>query len=196
VFIMMRGVSKAVTDVPELTTAGLAGLLGISERRVAAVRGEGRLPMTPDGRRIDGRELLRRGWAASLAGQWPGVDPADAEPGDIDWLGPVNMARVLREVAIAAVLAAAELGLTRPQAERLADLVALIFWGAMNEPLEAEGLPEGIHADAGAVLAWRERVNWSTLFGPDGESLVAGQIETASRAELGEPGIVETAGRA
>jgi hypothetical protein len=196
VFIMMRGVSKAVTDVPELTTAGLAGLLGISERRVAAVRGEGRLPMTPDGRRIDGRELLRRGWAASLAGQWPEVDPADAEPGDIDWLGPVNITWVLREVAIATVLAAAEVGLTRPQAERLADLVALIFWGAMNEPLEAEGLPEGIHADAGAVLAWRDAVNWPGLFGPAGESLVTGRVQAESRAELAEPGIVETAGRA
>jgi hypothetical protein len=196
VFIMVRGVSKAVTDVSELTTAGLAGLLGISGRRVAEVRAEGRLPLTPDGRRIDGRELLRRGWAVTLAGQWPEVDPADAEPGDIDWLGPVNITWVLREVAIAAVLAAAEVGLTRPQAERLADLVALIFWGAMNEPLEVEGLPEGIHADAGAVLAWRDAVNWPGLFGPAGESLVAGQIETASRAELAEPGIVETAGRA
>jgi hypothetical protein len=66
-----------VTDVSELTNAGLAGLLDISARRVAEVRGEGRLPLTPDGRRIDGRELLRRGWAVTLAGQWPDVDPAD-----------------------------------------------------------------------------------------------------------------------
>jgi hypothetical protein len=180
----MRGVSKVVTDVSELTTAGLAGLLGISARRVAEVRGEGRLPMTADGTRIDGRELLRRGWAATLAEQWPGVDPADAEPGDIDWLGPVNMTWVLHEAAVAVALAAAEVGLTRPQAERLAELVVLFFWGAMNEPLEAEGLPEGIHADTDAVVAWRERVNWPGLFGPDGESLVAGQIEAESRAEL------------
>jgi hypothetical protein len=196
VFIMVRGFSKVVTDVSELTNAGLAGLLGISARRVAEVRGEGRLPMTPDGRRIDGRELLRRGWAVTLAGQWPGGDPADAEPGDIDWLGPVNMAWVLREVAIAAVLAAAEVGLTRPQAERLADLATLIFWGAMNEPLKAEGLPEGIHADTDAVLAWRARVNWHGLFGPDGESRVTGRIERESRAELEAEKAGETAGRA
>jgi hypothetical protein len=188
----MRGVLKAVTDVSELTNAGLAGLLGISARRVAEVRGEGRLPLTPDGRRIDGRELLRRGWAATLAGQWPEVDPADAGPGDIDWLGPVDMAWVLREVAIAAVLAAAELGLTRAQAERLGSLTLLIFWQTMNESLEAEGLLEGIQADPDAVLAWRERVSWETLFASNGQSLVAGAIQAQSNAELAEA--VETAG--
>jgi hypothetical protein len=116
-----------VTDVSELTNAGLAGLLGISARRVAEVRGEGRLPLTPCGRRIDGRELLRRGWAATLHGQWPEVDPADAEPRDIDWIGPVNMAWVLREIGVAVVLAAAEVGLRREAAERLGDLTALLF---------------------------------------------------------------------
>jgi hypothetical protein len=193
----MRGVSKTVTGVSELTNAGLAGLLGISARRVAEVRGEGRLPLTPCGRRIDGRELLRRGWAATLAGRWPGVDPADAEPGDIDWLGPVNMAWVLREVAVAAALAAAEVGVKREAAERLGDLTVLLFWGAVNEPLEAEELPGGIHADTNAVLAWRERVNWSALFDTDGASLVTGAIEAESRGELAEEAAVaevETAG--
>jgi hypothetical protein len=189
-----------VKDVSELTNAGLAGLLGISARRVAEVRAEGRLPMTPDGTRIDGRELLRRGWAATLAGQWPGVDPADAEPGDIDWLGPADMSWVLREVAVAAALAAAEVGVTRAQTERLADLAVLFFWGAMNEPLEAEGLPEGIHADPDAVLGWRELVNWQALFDRDGMSMVAGAIEAGSRAELqaeeAAAAEVETAGSA
>ncbi len=50
----------------ELTNAALAAAIGVSERRVAAVRGEGRLPLTEAGR-IDGNELLRRGWDASLA---------------------------------------------------------------------------------------------------------------------------------
>jgi hypothetical protein len=186
-----------VTDVSELTNAGLAGLLGISARRVAEVRCEGRLPLTPDGKRIDGRELLRRGWAVTLAGQWPEVDPADAEPRDIDWLGPVNMAWVLREVAVAIALAAAEVGVTRAQTERLADLAVLLFWTAMNAPLEAEGLPDGIHADPDAVLAWRELVIWPRLFGPDGQSLVAGEIAAASKAELAaELAEVEAAGTA
>jgi hypothetical protein len=186
-----------VIDVSELTNAGLAGLLGISERRVATVRAENRLPLTPCGKRIDGRELLRRGWAVTLAGQWPEVDPADAEPRDIDWLGPVNMAWVLREVAVAIALAAAEVGVTRPQTERLADLAMLFFWRAMNEPLEAEGLPDGIHADPDAVLAWRQLVIWPRLFGPDGASLVAGEIAAASKAELeAELAEVEAAGTA
>jgi hypothetical protein len=85
--------------------------------------------------------------------------------------------------------------LTRAQAERLGDLVALFYWMAMNEPLEAEGLPNGIHADPGAVLAWRKRVSWQSLFGPDGASLVAGAIEAESRAEA-ELAAVEAAGTA
>jgi hypothetical protein len=180
----MRGVSKDVTSVSELTNAGLAELLGLSARRVAEVRGEGRLPLTPDGKRIDGRELLRRGWAATLAGQWPEADPADAEPGDIDWLGPVNVAWVLREVAVAAVLAAGEVGVKREAAERLGGMALLLFWAAMNEPLEAEGLPEGIHADPDAALGWRKRLNWKSLFDSDGMSLVSGEIARASQAEL------------
>jgi hypothetical protein len=178
----------------ETTAAALAACIGLSERRIAAVKAEGRLPLTAAGK-IDLAQLLRRGWAATLAGQWPGGDPADAEPGDIDWLGPVNMAWVLREAAIAVALAAAEMGLTRPQAERLAGLVVLVFWGAMNEPLEAEGLPEGIHADADGVLAWRERVNWHGLFGPAGESLVAGRVQAESRDELAEADIMEATRR-
>jgi hypothetical protein len=131
-----------VTDVLKLTNAGLAGLLGISGRGVAEVRAEGRLPLTPCGTRIDGRELLRRGWVATLAGQWPDVDPADAEPGDIDWLGPINMAWALREVAIAAALAAAQVGATRAQAEQMANLAALIFWDRSMSRWKPRGCPK------------------------------------------------------
>jgi hypothetical protein len=178
-----------------LSKSELALRLGLSKSRVSQLVAQG-LPVEPDGlvdalaaarwvldtlcdlkaepTRQAARELLRQ------------VDPADAEPGDIDWLGPVDMAWVLREVAIAAVLAGAEVGMRREAAERLADLVALFFWGSMNEPLKAEGLPEGIPADLDAVLAWRERVNWPALFGPDSASLVAGKIAAQSRAELAE----------
>jgi hypothetical protein len=60
----------------------------------------------------------------------------------------------------------------------------LFFWKALDRRAEALGLTDGIHADPKAVLAWRERVNWPALFGPDGAGLVAGEIEAGSRVEL------------
>jgi len=50
----------------EISNLSLATCLGISERRVAQVRGEGRLPISPDGRHLCLRTLIRRGWQASL----------------------------------------------------------------------------------------------------------------------------------
>jgi hypothetical protein len=94
----------------------------------------------------------------------------------------------LREAPIAATLALAAIGVPKPQAELVADLLVVMLWDALNEHASALGLPDSdndgpIYA-ATDLLAWRERVNWSGLFAPDGESLVAGQIEAASRAEL------------
>jgi hypothetical protein len=51
-----------------ITARELGELLGISARRLAEMRAAGRLPMTPDGTRIDGRALVQRGIAALAAG--------------------------------------------------------------------------------------------------------------------------------
>jgi hypothetical protein len=160
------------TDFLPLSNAALGALLGISGRRIAEVRGEGRLPLTPCGTRIDARALLRLGWTAALAGE------ADREE-------PPDLAFVLREAAIAAVLAGAEMGLRREVAERLADLVILFVLAAAAP--EAEAAPD-------EVLSWREEVAWPALFGPDGASLVQGQLEAESRAELAEADTREPAG--
>jgi hypothetical protein len=94
------------------------------------------------------------------------------------------------------VLAAAEVGLTRAQAERLANLT-LLFWATgPNELLEENGMPELLlpHPEA-----WRRQVNWPALFGSDGASLVTEAIERASREELAEEAgtaEIETAGSA
>lgn len=140
----MRGVSPNMTDVSEMTTSRLAGLLGLSARRVADMRGEGRSPMTPCGTRIDGRELLRRGWAPTRAGHWREVGPADPVAGDIDRLGLVNMAWALRGFAFAAVVVTAEVGPTRELAERLGELAIMLFWEAMNRPGEGSGSLTGL----------------------------------------------------
>jgi hypothetical protein len=82
------------------------------------------------------------------------------------------------------VLAAAEVGATWEQAERLRTLAILLFGEALDRRAEALGLTDGIHADPKAVLAWRERVNWLAVFGPDGAGLVAGEMEAGSPVEL------------
>lgn len=169
------------TPIPaEVTSAALAGILGLSERRVAALRGEGRLPVTPGGR-IDLSELLRRGWAASLARGQPGAEPA-AEG------FTVAAALALREAPIGAVLAAAEGGIPRAQAERLADLAALFLWSAMNRQRHALGLPAGDgdeDEDEDDPQAWREAVNWPALFDAEGRSIVAGRMAAATADEAG-----------
>jgi hypothetical protein len=85
---------------------------------------------------------------------------------------------------MAAVLAAAEVGATWEQAERLRTLAILLFGEALDRRAEALGLTDGIHADREAVLAWRERVNWPAVFGLDGASLVTGESEAGSPVEL------------
>jgi hypothetical protein len=195
-----------VTDVSELTNAGLAGLLGISERRVATVRAENRLPLTPCGTRIDGLELLRRGWAVTLAekgqGQPIAFPEATAEERAtlkglapvLDFTEPLHQGFVLaallslHEAPIAAILALAEVGVSRGQAERVADLLVVLLWTVLNEHARALGLPDpegdGPIYAATDMRGWRAAVNWSELFGPDGASLVAGAIERESRAEM------------
>ena len=112
----------------------------MSERRVATVKAEGRLPLTPSGR-IDLAELVRRGWAATMAarGQPAGyAEPTAAQRTALGALGPVldfsephdrgfalAALLALHEAPICAALAAADAGTPRAQTERLADLLVV-----------------------------------------------------------------------
>jgi hypothetical protein len=87
----------------------------------------------------------------------------------------------LAEVSPSVVLAAAELGVDRATAERLADLVALF----VAEAIEAAGGPE---VALPTPQAWRQTVNWDALFDPDRRSRVAGAIARESAAEMAEAG--------
>jgi hypothetical protein len=86
-----------------------------------------------------------------------------------------------REVAPSVVIAAAELGIDRATAERLADLVALF----VAEAIQAAGGPE---VSLPTPEAWRQTVNWGALYAPAGKSLVAGAIARESAAEMAEAG--------
>ena len=85
----------------------------------------------------------------------------------------------LREVSPSVVLAAAELGLGRTEAERLADLAMLLT--AVG--IEQAGGPE---VALPTPEAWRATVAWDALYAPDGRSLVTGAIARASAAEMAE----------
>jgi hypothetical protein len=85
----------------------------------------------------------------------------------------------VREVAPSVVIAAAELGIDRATAERLADLAMLLTAAAIERP-------------AARRLRCRPRKPgaqgaWDALYGPDGKSLVTGEIARESAAELAEP---------
>jgi len=85
----------------------------------------------------------------------------------------------LAEVAPSVAIAAAELGLCRATAERLADLTMLLAAAAIERaggPGVALPTPE----------AWRATVAWDVLYDPDGKSLVAGAIARESAAEMAE----------
>jgi hypothetical protein len=87
----------------------------------------------------------------------------------------------VREVAPSVVIAAAELGIDRATAERIADLVALF----VAEAIQAAGGPE---VSLPTPEAWRGEVAWDAVYGPDGKSLVTGAIARESAAEMAEAG--------
>ena len=87
----------------------------------------------------------------------------------------------LVEAAPSIVVAAAELGLCRATAERLADLAALL----MATAIERAGGPE---VALPTPEAWRATVAWDVLYDPDGRSRVAGAIARESAAEMAEAG--------
>lgn len=187
----------------EITSAALAACLQVTERRVATVKAEGRLPLTPAGK-IDVAELVRRGWAASLAAKGrnaPFPEPTAEQRAELGGLAPaldfseprdrgfvVAALLALHEAPISAVLAAAEVAVPRAQAERLADLLLLLLWEALNRHAARLGLPDSggggpiYGRDMAAMLAWREAVNWPGLFDGEGQSIVAGRL-AEERAE-------------
>ena len=85
----------------------------------------------------------------------------------------------LAEVAPSVAIAAAELGIDRATAERLADLTMLLTAVA----IERAGGPE---VALPTPEAWRATVAWDVLYDPSGKSLVAGAIARESAAEMAE----------
>jgi len=187
----------------ETTSAGLGAILGLSERRIGTLRAEGRLPLTPSGR-IDLAELVRLGWAATLAAK--GQPAAYSEPTAeqraklgalepaLDFSDPLDRGfalaalAALREAPICAALAAADAGTPRAQTERLADILVLLLWGALNRHACRMGLPDSgtdgplYCEDAG--LEWRRMVNWNYLFDAEGRSIVTDVMRADSEAEV------------
>jgi hypothetical protein len=156
----------------------LAGRLGLSKGRVSQMVADG-LPVEPDGR-VD----------ALRAAQWvlDNLNDTKAEPtrrAARELLPQAHtwnaLAYAAGEIPFAVVVAAAELGLTRAQAEKLADLALLLWATGPNELLAESGAPELLlpHPEA-----WRANVKWPGMFDRDGASLVTGAIEAESRAEL------------
>jgi hypothetical protein len=137
------------------TNAGLAAALSISERRVAAIRAEGKLPMTSSGERIDTRAMLQAGWLASLSGGGGGGDKGAEEAFRHAVAAILKCAAA--ELPIAVALAAGETGLQRADVERLANMTLLLWATIMNELGEAAGLPEIELPDPGG---WQAKINW------------------------------------
>ena len=144
----------------------------------------------------DGRHLAQRRWArqrqreaeaARVAGAW-GSDAlafsvmTKAEQARLIGAALVQGAEgALREVAPSVVIAAAELGIDRATAERLADLAMLLTATA----IERNGCPE---VALPTPEAWRATVAWDAIYAPDGKSLVTGAIARESAAEMAEAG--------
>ena len=85
----------------------------------------------------------------------------------------------LAEVAPSVAIAAAELGIDRATAERLADLTMLLTAVA----IERAGGPE---VALPTPEAWRATVAWDVLYDPSGESLVTKAIARESAAEMAD----------
>lgn len=185
----------------EASLPDLARAIGLTERRVATVKAEGRLPLTPAGK-ADVAALLRMGWTAALAakGTMPRFDEPTAEdlaavkglaPG-LAFTEPMHRAfmlaalSVLYEGPILAALAAAEAGATRQQAERTGDVLLMMLWQMMDKLALQVGIPdldgEGPVRPHMDVVEWRGGVNWPGLYGAEGESLTVGCCAAAEAA--------------
>jgi transcriptional regulator with XRE-family HTH domain len=161
-----------------LTKSELAERLGLSKGRVSQLVAQG-LPVEPDGM-VDAVEAAR--WVLDNLYGMKAAPTRQAARELMTLAHTWNaLAYAAAEIPPSVVLAAAELGLTREAAERLAGL-ALLFWVIEPNSLLAEiGAPELLlpHPED-----WRRWVNWPAMFDDDGASLVSGAIERASREEL------------
>jgi transcriptional regulator with XRE-family HTH domain len=171
----------------KLTKSELAERLGLTKGRISQLLADG-LPVEADGR-VDAIEAAE--WVLSNLNN-PKAEPTRQAARNLMTMAHTwnALAYAAAEIAPAVVLAAAELGLTRAQAERLSGL-ALLLWATEPNSLLAEtGAPELLlpHPED-----WRRLVNWQAMFGSDGASLVSGAIERASKAELATVEAVGTA---
>jgi hypothetical protein len=161
-----------------LSKSELALRLGLTKGRVSQLIGQG-LPVEPDDR-VDAIEAAR--WVLDNLYSMKAAPTRQAAWALMIQAHTWNaLAWAAAEIPPAVVLAGAELGLTRAQAEQLGSL-ALLFWASgPNELLEEIGAPELLlpHPEA-----WRRWVNWPAMFDDDGMSRVAGQIAAQSQAEL------------
>jgi hypothetical protein len=138
----------------------------------------------------DGRHLAQRRWARQRQREAEGAGLAslDFEILTGDQLNDLvagalrqGAAGAVREVAPSVVIAAAELGIDRATAERLADLAMLLTATA----IQAAGGPE---VGMPTPEAWRATVAWDAIYAQDGRSLVTGAIARESAAEMAEAG--------
>jgi hypothetical protein len=161
-----------------LSKSELAERLGVTKGRASQLIGQG-LPVLPDNR-IDA--LAAAEWVLDNLYGMKAAPTRQAARGLMVQAVAWNLlAWAAAEIPPSVVLAGAEMGLTREAAERLAGLTLLFWASGPNELLAETGAPELLlpHPEA-----WRRLVNWPAMFGPDGESLVAGAIEAESREEL------------
>jgi hypothetical protein len=161
-----------------LTKSELAERLGLTKGRVSQLVAQG-LPVLPDGK-IDAVEAAR--WVLDNLRDLKAAQTRQEARQLMTLAHTWNaLAYAAAEIPPAVVLAAAELGLTREAAERLAGLALLIWASGPNELLAETGAPELLLP---LPEDWRRLVNWPAMFDDDGASLVAGEIERASREEL------------
>jgi hypothetical protein len=174
-----------------LTKTELAERLGLTKSRISQLVGQG-LPVEPDDR-VDAIEAAR--WVLDNLYSAKAAPTRQAARELMTLAHTWNaLAYAAAEIAPAVVLAGAEVGLSRQQAERLAGLTLLFWASGPNELLAETGAPELLlpHPEA-----WRRLVNWPAMFDDDGMSRVEGQIAAASKAELeAELATVEAAGTA
>lgn len=154
----------------------LARRLGVTKGRVSQLVAEG-LPVLPDGavepmaaaswvlaNLVDRKAAETRGAARELLGV--AMTTAGAMV-------------AIQEVPLAVATAAADMGLSRPVAERLAAVAHALVGLAASEELERAGaLPPATQTQA----AWAAAINWPRFFGADGASVAVGCLSKEAAA--------------
>ena len=153
-----------------LTKTQLADQLGLTKTRISQLLRQG-LPEHDDGT-VDA--LAAAGWVRdTLTGPNAGETREAARRLVMAVAVLDGMAELLRRLPFAVVAAAAEEGLSRAKAERLANL-ALLFMA-----MDAEGMMNGTGLPGPTVphpAAWTAGIRWEAMFGPDGASTAAGRL--------------------